>query len=176
MACRLAAEDTPRRRAEAAQILEGVEADQVGPEDSGERLRARRQRPEDARVGEGHVQEEADPQVAACGADHGGHQHQLEVLDEDDVSGLRVLHDGIREALVDLAVGGPVGAIELDPLDEAVQQRPDAPVAGPQVVLLVLLFAQVNGLEALLAQQRPCLRGEALRVAHHPRPADPKPA
>jgi hypothetical protein len=65
-----------------------MKSDQVRSEEAIEQPLAPRQQPEDLRGGKGDVEEEADPSVGDPLAQHPRDEHELVVVDPDEITGL----------------------------------------------------------------------------------------
>ena len=62
---------------------------------------------------EGDVEEESDPGVWKLLAHHAGNEHEMVIVDPDQVSRLVFSDDRLREFTIDLLVSLPVVAVEL---------------------------------------------------------------
>ena len=126
---------------------------------------------------ERHVQEEADPDVGASRPEQARDEHQLVVVDPDEVAGLGALEDGRREPLVRIAIGMPGFAIEADEGRESVQERPDRVVAVTLIEGARDLGREIDRHEAVLLLPGPEQLVPARCVARWriAGPADPQP-
>ena len=97
------------------------------------------------------MEKESDPRVRESRTQERGHQHQLVVMNPDDVARLDDTRDRFRVELIHLAIGIPPDSVERDAIDEVMKQGPDHTVAKPVVVLGDLLTRQVNRFDPLRA-------------------------
>ncbi len=121
-----------------------MEADQVRCEHSGEQLLGVRLDLVDLVAGEGDVKEKGDAGLRQPLTHHRGEQHQMVVVDPDQVPVAVFPGDRLGELLVDLDVRFPLFVVELAVLLEVVKQRPQRLVRVPQVVLLDLVTGELH--------------------------------
>ncbi|GKT50494.1 uncharacterized protein ColSpa_10675 [Colletotrichum spaethianum] len=105
------AEDAGAAAGKVARVAVGLEADEVGAEYALEDLLAAGQAAQELGAGEGRVQEEGDVHVGDALAQHAGQQHEVVVVDDDDVAGLVELDDAVGKLLVHAVVVGPLQAL-----------------------------------------------------------------
>ena len=130
---------------EVAGVLLGMEADEVGAEQSFEHLPPPGQHAEHLFGGERDVEEERDGSVALAAAplaDLLRQQAEVVVVHPHDVARLRLLHDDVGEALVDRLVLTPLLLVEAAAVDEVVAQRPERAVGEAVVVALHLFLGE----------------------------------
>ncbi|GKT82231.1 LOW QUALITY PROTEIN: hypothetical protein Ct61P_00081 [Colletotrichum tofieldiae] len=152
------AEDAGAAAGEVARVAVGLEADEVGAEDALQHLLAARQAAQELGAREGRVQEEGDVHVGDALAQHAGQQHEVVVVDDDDVAGLVELDDAVGELLVHAVVVGPlqallaaVGGLVLLVVEEGVEvvlgvAAPAALVLEQDaLVLLLVVVAEPDG-------------------------------
>lgn len=105
------------------------------------------------------------------------HQHQLVVVDPDDVAGLIFGYDCIGEPAIDRFVEIEILDLQRQLANEIVKQRPQDAVTKPIVIALDLARAELDGADvelAIAARELRRLRvGNALAVSG---PTDPKSA
>ncbi len=135
-------EQAEHGRREVAHERGGVEADEIGAEHSLEELLALRQQAEDLGGGERDVEEEPDPRVGDQLAQEGREEHELVVVDPDEVARPVLLRDELREPLVDRGVRVVVADLLGEPRDRVVEERPEDRVRVPLVVPGNLLGAE----------------------------------
>ncbi|GJC91258.1 hypothetical protein ColKHC_00084 [Colletotrichum higginsianum] len=156
------AEDAGAAAGEVARVAVGLEADEVGAQDALEHLLAARQAAQELGTREGRVQEEGDVHVGDALAQHAGQQHEVVVVDDDDVAGLVELDDAVGELLVHAVVVGPlqtllaaVGRLVLLVVEEGVEvvlgvAAPPALVLEQDALLLLLVSQTGTVLMVLL--------------------------
>ena len=122
-------------------IIIGVESNQVAVQYTVENLVTDRQDSVDLATGEGSVEEESKLDVAFRVAnllsEHCWEQHQVVVVDPNEVVVLYVLCDCLGKEAVGFAVGVPCRFIERNLTRMVVEQRPENRVCGQSVVRLV---------------------------------------
>ena len=171
------AEDAQQAVAEVLQVVMGVEGNRVGAEQTREQLGPARQQPEHVRRREGSVEEEGDLGVRGCFTNEAGQQHQVIVVDPDQIARLEVFQHHVAKPLVGLDVGIPVGRIELEPRRELVEQRPQGLVGIALVEAVVDLRGEIH-LSAIVVAQPPGQHRVVLAVVvdgSFSRAADPQP-
>ncbi|TKW53368.1 hypothetical protein CTA1_7662 [Colletotrichum tanaceti] len=152
------AEDAGAAAGEVARVAVGLEADEVGAQDALEHLLAAGQAAQELGTREGRVQKEGDVHVGDALAQHAGQQHEVVVVDDDDVAGLVELDDAVGELLVHAVVVGPlqtllaaVGRLVLLVVEEGVEvvlgvAAPAALVLEQDaLVLLLVVVAEPDG-------------------------------
>jgi len=97
------------------------------------------------------VEEEADRRRGAGLPKEAGQEHELVVVDPDQVSRLERLEDGVAEAPVGLHIGGPSRGIELDVGREVVEERPEGLVGVALVEVPGHVGGKLDGDVAVLA-------------------------
>lgn len=136
--CRRGAEDAGAAAEEVAGVVVGVKADQIAVEEAGEESLTDGEDTIDLGGGEGCVEEEADADVLAgvcdLGAEHLGEQHEVVIVDPDEVTVLDIVDDGLREEAVHFLVGCPSGLVEGDLAWVVVEERPQNGVCTCLVV------------------------------------------
>ena len=140
------------RGSEVPEIRRGVEADEVGAEQSPEQPIPLGQGPEQLFGRKGYMKEEADPGVGQPAAEELGKQQELIVVDPDEVARLVMLGDHIGESFVDLYVGLPVAHVKRDLVDQIMEEGPENPVGKAFVVPGHLVFTEGHGHQAHVPQ------------------------
>lgn len=79
------------------------------------------------------------------------HQHQLVVVDPDDVAGPMLGDDGVGEATIDCFVQIEILDLQRQLTNQVVKQRPQDAVTEPLVVALDLARAELDGADVELA-------------------------
>ena len=156
-------------------ITVGVKTDEVGPEHSFEKLFPPGQVSEDFKRREGDVMEVADLGIGQALPEHLRKEHQVIVVDPDDVVRSGHFHHGITELLVHPLVDVPRLLVVVCEEAEVVKDRPEGVVAEP----IIIVFDVIGGEEdrvALLFSERlddllPLFILLLLNV--HTRPANP---
>jgi hypothetical protein len=138
------AEQTLDAIEEVARVALDVEADQVAGEQAAKQLAVPGAEPKDVVGGEGNVHEEGDPLAERELTEVFGNEHQMVVVDPDQLSLACVLGGQPGEALVDLLVALPVPALETGQGGKGVEERPQGPVGEAVVVEGDLAVAQQN--------------------------------
>lgn len=94
-----------------ARVAVRLETDEVGAEDALKDLLATGQAAQELGGGEGRVEEEGDVHVWDALAEHAGQQHEVVVVDNDNVAGLVEVDDAVGKLLVHAVVVGPLQAL-----------------------------------------------------------------
>jgi len=119
-------------------VVISVEADQIAVKHAREDLVSYRQDSIDLTTGEGSVEEESKLDVAFRVAnllsEHCWEQHQVVVMDPDEVIVLYVLCDCLGKETVGFAIGVPRRFIKGDLTRMVVEKRPENRVCGRSVV------------------------------------------
>ena len=120
------------------------------------------------------MQEKADGSLGPPGFDHPWQQHQMIIMNPQDVVGSDNVFQRIAEDLIDLLVLLPVLGVIFGESRKVVKQRPDRGIAKPEIELLHLFFAEKHrvGLEGTLRLSDQLPLESDLYCAS--RPADPK--
>lgn len=109
-------------------VVVGVEPDEVAMQHTEKELIADGKNAVDLTARERRVQEEADLHILSARAnllaEHLRQQHQVVVVDPDEVSVLYLLGDGLGEETVRFLVGFPGGLVERDLAGVVVKERP----------------------------------------------------
>ena len=164
-------------RREVAQERRRVEADEVRAEHPLEDALALRQDPEDLGGGERDVEEEADARLGDPLAEHPRHQHELVVVDPDEVAGLPARRDRVGEARVHRLVRVEVADLRRQAGDGVVEERPQHAVRVAFVVARHLVRGERHRDEAQRLEAPVHLGARAGgHVGELPGPADPEPA
>jgi hypothetical protein len=145
-------------------IRERVEADEVRPEDPLEHLLAPRQDPQDLRRRKRDVEEKPDGGGGQARSDHSRHEHELVVVDPDEVARLPHARDEVGKLLVDCAVHVPLLRVRGNAVEQVVEEGPEHRVGEAVVVLAHLRGREVDRQAPELAQMG--IHRLALRVRH----------
>jgi hypothetical protein len=123
------------------------------------------------------VKEERDPGVRRSVPKELRQQHQVIVVDPNQIARLEVVHHRVAESLVGSHVRIPVGSIELEPGRELVEQRPQRLVGVALVEAVEDLGREIHTDAVMVTQPRGQRRLVAVVVLHGSlsRPADPQP-
>lgn len=112
-----------------SRVVVCVEANQVALEDAKQQLLANRKDTVDLAAGERSMQEEANLDVLLGVADflaqHLGQQHQVVIVDPNEVAILDILDHLLGEQTVDLLVGFPGGLVKCDLAGVVMEKRPE---------------------------------------------------
>lgn len=115
-------------RQEMLQVVVSVEAHQIPGQDALQKLAATRKNTVDLTAGPGSVEEPADFHIDLLDVGqvtkHSREEHQVVVMDPDNVASLQLLDEAVGKQLVDLLVGGPDGFIKSRLTRMIVEQRP----------------------------------------------------
>ena len=130
---------------EIAQVVAGLEAEQVVRAHRLDQLVVPRQGDVDFGCGEWDMQEEADPALHAEPAQLLAHRDQVVVVHPDQVVVAQIGIKLLGEQLVDLAVGHVPVAIEARQVEAVVEQRPQRAVGEAAVVALEGARREVEG-------------------------------
>jgi hypothetical protein len=106
-------------------ILEG---DEVRSQEAPSHLLSSRQNPEHVGRGEGDVQKESDGGLGDRLPQQLRQQHELVVVDPDQVAGTHPRRHGIAETMIGVDVGVPPFRVELEARGELVKERPERAV------------------------------------------------
>ena len=158
-------------------VREGVKADQVGAEEPLEDLIAPREGAEDVARRKRDVEKEADLRPRNQPPQEPRNEHQLVVVNPNQVARLVALGDGGGELLVHLTIGVPVVGVRRDEIELVVKERPENAVREAVVVALHFVGREVHRNRARLGELRVHLGprfGRDLR--HVARETDPQPA
>ncbi len=136
------AQEAAGRAQEVGGVIGALEADQVRAQQPVDDGTAPGQLGKDLRRRKGYVVEEPDPQVRPALPQIPGNQLQLVVLHPDRGALGSGLGRGLRETLVDGAVGIPPRAVELRWRNHVVVERPERGVGEALVIQLHLRVAQ----------------------------------
>ncbi|CRK33032.1 hypothetical protein BN1708_005977 [Verticillium longisporum] len=160
---------------EVTSIVVRVEADEVAVKEAGEKGLAHRQDTVDFRGGEGCVQEEANLDillgVSHLLTQHLGQQHEVIVVDPDQIAVLDVLDDRLGEEAVDLLVRSPGALVKGNLAGVVVEEGPEDRVGEAVVVAVGEVVVDEDGvgavfvLEALLHASDFCLGNLEARPA-----------
>jgi hypothetical protein len=131
-----------------------VESDQVRAEHAHEQLAPPRQDAEHLGRGKRNVQEEADARVGPPLAHQTRHEHQVIVVHPYQIARPHLVHDRVGEPLVHAAIGVPVLAVEREPVEQVVKERPDDGVREPVVVVLDVALIEIDELQVVRAELR----------------------
>ena len=171
---RLAAEDPGRRGDEVAGVGLRVEADQRRAEDALEQVPARGQQAEELRRRERDVGEEPDRGAGHLAAHHLRHQHEVVVVDPDEIPGAVFADDRFREGAVDGPVRLPALDLRREAIELVVEERPQDPVGEAVVVALDVGGVELDRDGTQGVEADPQLLALRLREAPRlTRPADP---
>ncbi len=113
-----------------------MKADEVSAEETGEDLLSPGQVPEYLVRREGDVVEIADLCIGQALPEHLGQEHQVIVVNPDDVAGLDHFHHGVAELLVHPLINVPCLRVVVHEVVEVVEERPEGVVAESVVVVL----------------------------------------
>ena len=113
-----------------------LEADEIAIGQAAENLPVMGQGLQDVRRRAGRVQEEADPVAVAARAQFAGEQHQMIVVDPDDVAFADERAEAVGEHAVDPHVAARVGARVLLEVDPVMKDRPQHAVGEAVVIFL----------------------------------------
>ncbi len=135
---------------EGTHVFVRLEADDIGTEEPLEDRLALGQDPEDLRWRERDVQEETAAHGRLRRPQQSGEEHELVVLDPDEIVGARPVDDRSGEPFVGVSIRVPGLRVEPDQGREAVEQRPERVVAVPLVERPADTGGQFDGREPVL--------------------------
>ena len=144
----------PDRGEAVAHVRRRVEADEVGAEQAFEQLLAPRQDAEGLERRKRDVQEKADARARHAFAQHGGHEHQLIVVDPDHVARPVHARDRVGEAAIRVFVRGPVVGVERNAIEQVVEQRPDHAVRKALVEAMDFFRGEMHRHDVLAIELR----------------------
>jgi hypothetical protein len=163
---------------EIAPVTRGLKAEEIVMQQRLDQSHAPRQLEIDVGRWKRDVQEEADAGVAAQPTQFGGDVHQMVVVHPDEVVVRARRVHYLRIFAVDLAIGAPVGGVEIAQQLHVVEQRPDHLVGEALVEVAYLLGRERHGLQRVTrrAAHRVQLGVELGVALRDPGPPDPDPA
>ncbi len=127
-----------------------MEAEQVVPQQTIQKLFSPREGPKDLAVGPGDVPELGDDEAGMCVLEHPWEQAEVKVLDEDKGRlGPHFLEHRIREEPVDFAIVLPVSRVEPRTREGNVAKRPEPAVGEAVVVPFLLLRGEPDPAEGI---------------------------
>jgi hypothetical protein len=98
------------------------------------------------------VEKESDPCVGQLPPDHLRHEHQLIVVNPDEIAGSIPRDRRVGEPAIHRLVRGPGGRAKRQPIEEVVEQRPQHAVRELLVILPHLVAREVNGDDTSLGE------------------------
>ena len=122
-------EDARATAEEMSSVVVGVEPNEIAVEETGKKGLSDRQDSVDFTAGEWGMEEEANLDVLFCRANHFAKhlrkEHQVVVVDPDEIAILDILDDCLGEKMVDFLVCGPRGLVERDLTGMVVKEGPE---------------------------------------------------
>ncbi len=160
---------------ETAEIVLGLEAQQVVVEQRAHQRLVVRQRRENLRRRKWRVEEEPEPVARTQPAQFRGQRDQVEIVDPDQVRRPQQPRERRGKAAVDAPIGLEVGMMILRQVDAKMEERPQAAIREVVVVPLEVLLRQVERREHHAVRALAAQPGLARRD-RPPAPAEPQPA
>ena len=148
----LQAQNPGSRTQKVAHVSEGVESDQVSSEHPLEQSDPPGKRTKDLVGGEGDVKEKPNRKIGKYFSQHPWDQHQLVVVDPDNVSFLQSFSNYFAEFRIDRQVRFPKFITIRSVLREVVEMGPNGFVAKPFVKQFDLLLSEKNRDHLILAE------------------------
>ena len=127
-------EESPNGAQECLDIVMGVESDEVQRQQPFQNLAVLGKQTEDVEMGKRDVQEEAEVRVRQALPEAPRHQHEVVIVNPEDVAGSVDLKHFVAELFVGLLVGLPFGGRMPGVRREGVEDWPDGAVGVPLVV------------------------------------------